>query len=176
MVLPLRRMTRLFLLLALTIAPAAARAEVEVAFWSHPRDRDYEHTFLIMRGTVDATHERIDSNVGFTAAERASPMLLVRSANGRLQRVSRGYVGRSRAHFTLRLDDARFLALRAYIARWRAAPQPSYNLHRRNCVHFVMGAAEVLGLRINRDTAYVLDPAAFLDELARLNPRVMPLR
>lgn len=164
------------MVLALLMVPSVASAAVEVTFWSHPRDNDYEHTFIVMRGTIEATGTRVDTNIGFTAAARASPILLVRPANGRMQRVSRGYIGRSRPHFTLRLTDAQYLVLQTFIARWRAVPQPSYNLRTRNCVHFVMGAAEALGLRVNRDTPHTFDPAAFLAEIERLNPRLVAAR
>ncbi len=158
--------------LLLCLSPQAARAEVTVTFWSHDRDRNYEHTFIVMRGTVDATGERVDTNVGFTAAVRPSPALLISAVPGRMQRVSRGYMATSRPRFSVVLDDRRYHALTAFIARWRAGAQPSYHLYRRNCVHFVLDAAAAIGLNVNRTTPFLLDPVGFVGELIRLNPAV----
>lgn len=165
----------LFLLMSLLAAPA--RAEVLVTFWSHEQDENYPHTFLVLQGTVDATGRRVDTNIGFTARS-ASPAVLIGPVEGRMERVSRGYIARatSRPHFSLRLNDAQYAALQAHIARWRAQAQPNYDLNNRNCVHFVMEAAALLGLQVNRRSAYFLDPPRFLAEVMRLNPRLVPAR
>ena len=165
----------LALLLSLLAAPA--RAEVLVTFWSHAQDRNYPHAFLVMRGTVDATGQRVDDNIGFTARS-VSPAILIQSVNGRMDRVSAAYMARptSRPHFSLRLNDTQYAALQAFIARWRAQAQPSYNLNDRNCVHFVMEAAALLGLTVNRRSAHFLDPPDFLDEVMRLNPQLVAAR
>ena len=173
-------MMRLFfaLVAALGLVVAVpARADVTVTFWSHTRDQNYPHAFILMRGRVDATGEVVDSNIGFTA-RRLSPGLLFGSVDGQMETLSAGYVARatSAPHFSVRLDDAGYARLTAAIARWRAAPQPGYNLNRRNCVHFVMEMAAVLGLSVNRQTAHVRSPRDFMLELMRLNPTVTPAR
>ena len=173
-------MMRLFfaLVAALGLLVAVpARADVTVTFWSHTRDQNYPHAFILMRGRVDATGEVVDSNIGFTA-RRLSPGLLFGSVDGQMETLSAGYVARatSAPHFSVRLDDAGYARLTAAIARWRAAPQPGYNLNRRNCVHFVMEMAAVLGLSVNRQTAHVRSPRDFMLELMRLNPTVTPAR
>lgn len=163
------------ILLALTLLLSAwsapASAEVVVTFWSHDRDQNYQHAFLVMRGRVDATGEAVDTNIGFTA-RRLSPGLLWGSVQGEMERLSDGYVARatSRPHFSVRLDDAGYARLQAFIARWAAERQPNYNLDRRNCIHFIMDAAATLGLSVNRRTSHLRDPKSFLEEVMRLNP------
>ncbi len=167
----------LSLSLAVALLAVPARSEVLVTFWSHAQDSNYPHAFLVMRGSVDATGQRVDDNIGFTARS-VSPAILIQSVEGRMDRVSRGYMARatSRAHFTLRLDDAQYARLQAFIVRWRARPQPSYNLNDRNCVHFVMEAAALLGLTVNRRSSHFLDPPEFLDEVMTLNPQLAATR
>jgi hypothetical protein len=163
----------LALLFVLGFLPAAAQAQVVATFWSHERDQNYEHAFIRLQGMVAATGERIDTNIGFTAVS-ASPMVLLGSVSGQMETVSAGYIARpaSRPHFSMTLDDAGYARLMAFVARWRAQAQPNYNLNRRNCVHFVMEAAALLGLNINRQSPHFRNPRAFLDDVVRLNPDV----
>jgi len=123
----------LALLLSMLALAAPAEAEVLVTFWSHDRDQNYPHAFITMQGRVDATGEVVDTNMGFTA-NSISPMLLIGSVGGHLERLSAGYLARptTRPHFALRLNDAQFARLRAAIAQWQSYRQPSYNLNRRN--------------------------------------------
>jgi hypothetical protein len=161
------------LILLLALLPVPAAAEVVATFWSHDRDQNYEHAFIVLEGTVEATGQRVSTNYGFTA-RRVSPMVLLRSVEGQMETVSAGYIARatSRPHFRVVLSDAAYARLMAFIRRWEAAPQPSYNLNRRNCVHFVVEAAAVLGLTVNRQTRHNRQPRQALDELMRLNPTV----
>lgn len=165
------------LVLLVSLLAAPARAEVLVTFWSHAQDENYPHAFLVLQGTIDATGQRVDTNIGFTA-RRATPAVLIGPVEGQMQRVSRSYIARptSRPHFSLRLNDSQYAALQAHIARWRAQAQPNYDLNNRNCVHFVMEAAALLGLTVNRRSGYFLDPPRFLEEVMRLNPRLVPAR
>jgi hypothetical protein len=171
----MRRLLFAFLCLVATLAPVPARAEVVVTFWSHSRDQNYPHAFMVMRGRVEATGAVVDTNIGFTARS-VSPMVLLGSVRGQMEVLSAGYIARatSRPHFALRLTDDQYARLQAFIARWRAAPQPSYNLNRRNCVHFIMDTAAELGLTVNRNTAHYREPGLFLEEVMRLNPRLTP--
>ncbi len=166
-------MTRLLALLSLLLlaVSAPARAEVTVTFWSHDRDRNYEHAFIVMRGSIDATGERVDTSVGFTA-RRITPGILLGSVQGMMEAVTPEYMARptSRPHFAVRLDDAGYARLQQRIAAWAAHRQPSYHLNRRNCVHFIMDMAAGLGLAVNRRSAHFREPRAFLGEVMRLNP------
>lgn len=162
-------------LIALSCTAAPAAAEVVVTFWSHSRDQNYPHAFLTMRGRIDATGEAVDTNIGFTA-RNASPMVLLGSVAGEMEVLSAGYVARatSRPHFALRLNDAQYARLTSFIATWGAQRQPNYNLNRRNCVHFIMEAAALLGLSVNRQSAHFRQPTDFLNEVMRLNPHLTP--
>jgi hypothetical protein len=166
-----RHVFLLLLPLLVVLLPVPAAAEVLATFWSHDRDQNYEHAFIVLRGTVEATGERIDTNIGFTA-RRVTPMVLLGSVEGQMETVSAGYIARaaSRPHFRLTLDDAGYARLMAFVGRWRSTAQPSYNLNRRNCVHFVIEAAAALGLSVNRQTRHTRQPRQAIEEIMRLNP------
>ena len=162
----------MILLMAMAVnAATPAHADVLVSFWSHDQDRNYPHAFLRMVGRIESTRRAVDTNVGFTARS-ISPAVFVGSVSGTLEHLSRGYLARptNHAHFALRLNDAQYAALEAFMVRWRSMPQPSYNLLSRNCVHFIMEAAAVLGLRVNRQSSHFREPGLFLDEVVALNP------
>lgn len=163
----------LFAILAFLVT-APASAEVVVTFWSHDRDQNYQHAFLTMRGRIDASGEAVDTNIGFTA-QMASPLVLLGSVAGRMEVLSPGYVARatSRPHFALRLNDAQYARLTAFIASWRGQSGGRYNLGRRNCVHFIMEAAATFGLEVNRRSAFFRAPGDFLNEVMRLNPTLV---
>ena len=58
-------------------------------------------------------------------------------------------IARSDRQFALTLTDEQYAAVMAVVERWRTRRQPSYNLSRRNCVHFVAEIAEASGLRVD---------------------------
>ncbi len=169
---------RLRLLLAallLTLLASPAAAQVKLTFWGHDRDQNYPHAFITMEGRAGG--RTVNDAIGFTA-RRITPAVLFGAVPGMLERPSRDYMRRATTYptFSVTLDDAGYARLRAHIARWRALSQPSYDLNRRNCVHFVLEAAAAVGLRVNRQTPHTQAPRAFLDELRRLNPQVAPER
>ncbi len=161
------------LLLAFGAAPAFA--QVKLTFWGHERDENYPHAFITMEGRSGG--RQVSEATGFTA-RRITPRVLFGPVDGMLERPSRGYMRRATTYpaFSIMLDDAGYARVRAHIQRWRALAQPSYDLNRRNCVHFVLEAAAAVGLRVNRDTPHTQSPRQFLDELRRLNPQVTPER
>ena len=55
------------------------------------------------------------------------------------------------------------------VARWRALPQPSYDLDKRNCVHFVAELAASLGMRVELPKKLVKKPKSFLNLVAETN-------
>lgn len=153
------------------IAPSVAQAEIDVTFYSHEFGDTFPHGFIVLKGTLDATGEVVDANYGFTA-KNVSPAILFGSVIGIVESVEPKYIADSNPHFTVRLDDAAYARLLAKVAEWRDWPQKSYNLGKRNCVHFVMEAAETVGLRVNRASKYFKKPRSFLQEVERLNPTV----
>ena len=149
-------------------APAAA--SVEVAFYSRELGgNNFPHAFVALRGTIDATGETVDTTYGFTA-KAVTPALLFGSVAGEVVVEGERQVARSDRQFSVTLTDDRYVALMAVVERWRSAPQPSYNLNRRNCVHFVAELAEAAGLRVERVDRLMKRPRSFLLHVRELNP------
>ncbi len=163
----------LWLLLALLLglhAPAAAA--VEIAFYSRELGgNNFPHAFVSLRGTVDATGERVETSVGFTA-KAVTPAILFGSVAGEIVIEGPAQIARSDRQFAFALSDARFRAVVAVIERWRSRPQPSYNLSRRNCVHFVGELAQAAGLRVEYVARLMRRPRSFLQHVRSLNPQL----
>ena len=148
-----------------------ARAEVVVSFYSHDFGDRFPHAFIALKGKVDATGEVVDVNYGFTASS-VSPAILLGSVKGEVQTSKTDYIAKSDRQFDVTVDDATYARLMAKVAEWRDREQPSYSLNKRNCVHFVMELAEVVGLQVNRKSKLFKKPKSFLIEVKGLNPRL----
>jgi hypothetical protein len=158
------------LALALFGFHASATAAVEVAFYSRELGgNNFPHAFVALRGTVDSTGEAVDTTYGFTA-KAVTPALLFGSVSGEVVVEREGQIARSDRQFSITLSDEGYAALMAVVERWRSAPQPSYNLNRRNCVHFVADLAEAAGLRVERVERLMKRPRSFLLHVRELNP------
>jgi hypothetical protein len=151
------------------MTPDAARAEVLITFYSHELDNYFPHAFIKLTGKVDSTGEVVDTNYGFTARS-TSPAILWGSVGGMIETKSAKYVRNSKPHFSFQLADADYRRVMDMVNKWRNIPGKSYNLGKRNCVHFAMEAAALLGLSINRQTKFLKKPTSFMLELLRLNP------
>ena len=163
------RLILLFLLLLCAGLTTPARAEVVVSFYSHDFGDRFPHAFIVLKGKVDATGEVIDINYGFTASS-VSPAILLGSVKGEVQTSKPDYIAKSDRQFDVTVDDATYARLMAKVAEWRDREQPSYSLNKRNCVHFVMELAEVVGLQVNRKSKLFKKPKSFLIEVKGLNP------
>jgi hypothetical protein len=149
-------------------APAAAA--VEIAFYSRELGgNNFPHAFVALHGTIDATGEPVDTTYGFTA-KAVTPALLFGSVSGEVVVEGEREIARSDRQFAITLPDEGYAALMAVVERWRNAPQPSYNLNRRNCVHFVAELAEAAGLRVERIDRLMKRPRSFLLHVRELNP------
>src|SRR4249919_2256872 len=138
------RIWLLFLLMFGMQAPAAAA--VEIAFYSRELGgNNFPHAFVVLHGTVDATGETVDTSLGFTA-HSITPGILWGSVRGEVLVEGERQIARSDRQFALTLSDERYRAVMTVVDRWRNMPQPSYNLNRRNCVHFVAEMAAAAGL------------------------------
>ena len=146
-----------------------ARAEVVVSFYSHDFGDRFPHAFIVLKGKVDATGEVVDVNYGFTASS-VSPAILLGSVKGEVQTSKPDYIAKSDRQFDVTVDDATYARLMAKVAEWRDREQPSYSLNKRNCVHFVMELAEVVGLTVNRRSKLFKKPKSFLIEVREMNP------
>jgi hypothetical protein len=157
------------LALFLTLAPAQLRAEVLATFYSHDFGDHFPHAFFTLKGTDNKTGEAIDINYGFTA-KSVSPEILMGSVSGMIETKEAKYVSKSNAHFTIKLTAEQYDSLAAHVEKWRNIPGKSYNLNKQNCVHFVMEAAELLGIQVNRKSKLFKKPKSFLLEVMTLNP------
>ncbi len=146
-----------------------ARAEVVVSFYSHDFGDRFPHAFIVMKGTLDATGEAVAANYGFTAVS-VSPAILFGSVKGKVESSKPDYIDKSDRQFDVTVDDATYGRVLAKVAEWRDREQPSYSLNKRNCVHFVMELAEVVGLQVNRKSKLFKKPKSFLIEVKGLNP------
>lgn len=163
----------LFILTVLLALPAAAHAEVTVTFYSHEFGENFPHAFVKLDGTIEATGEPVDISYGFTARS-VSPAILFGSVKGKIQVSRPNYVAKSDPQFSLAISDAQYGELLALVGKWQALPGRSYNLGRRNCVHFVAEVARLLGLSTNPESRYFKKPRSFLREVLALNPRLSP--
>jgi hypothetical protein len=163
------RLSILFCILLLALLPASARAEVVATFYSHDFGDHFPHAFIKLTGKVQATGEVIDTNYGFTAVN-TSPAILLGSVKGMIETKDAKYVSKSNPHFSLTLSDADYRKLMDHVEQWRNLGGKSYNLNKRNCVHFVMEAAVLLGLSVNRGSKFFKKPKSFVLEVMKLNP------
>ncbi|HEU0100037.1 MAG TPA: hypothetical protein VFQ67_14845 [Allosphingosinicella sp.] len=153
-------------LLALTAAPGWAA--VSITFYSKELGASFPHAFVILEGTPDRGGPRIEEDYGFTA-KTISPAILWGKVSGEvITDHSVGYVKGSDRHFTVALTDSEYDAVMATIARWRSARQPSYDLDKHNCVHFVAELAAAIGM--TADTRKLMKkPRSFLEALTARN-------
>lgn len=156
----------------LAIAAVPASAAVSITFYSKELGASFPHAFVVVEGVLDRGGPRIEEDYGFTA-KAISPAILWGKVSGEVitdHTVS--YVRGSDRHFTLTLSDAEYDRAMATVARWRSAKQPSYDLDKHNCVHFVAEIATSVGL--TADTSRLMKkPRSFLEALTAANrPRL----
>lgn len=170
-----RRLAALALLLSWLLA-APAQAAVEIAFYSRELGgNNFPHAFVSLEGVVDSTGERVDTSYGFTA-RAISPAILFGSVAGEVLVEGERQIARSDRQFALTLSDAQYRAVMAVVERWRTRAQPSYNLNRRNCVHFVAELAAAVGLRVETPARLMKRPRSFLQHIRALNPSLAAAR
>lgn len=169
--LPLRPVLAL-LALFLLVLPVQAWAAVEIAFYSRELGgNNFPHAFVVLKGGIDSTGEAIDTSYGFTA-KAVTPAILFGSVAGEVLVEGERQIARSDRQFALTLTDAQYTAVMAVVERWRTRPQPSYNLNRRNCIHFVAEIAEAAGLRIDYPRRLMRRPRSYLQHVRTLNPQL----
>lgn len=145
-----------------------------MAFYSRELGgNNFPHAFVVLHGTVDATGVPVDTSFGFTA-HSVTPAILFGSVTGEVVVEGPRQIASSDRQFALTLSDERYRAVVAVVDRWRNTAQPSYNLNRRNCVHFVAELAEAAGLHVERVPRLMKRPRSFLLHLRSLNPAIAP--
>lgn len=165
---------RLFILtlcMPLLLFAQSAQAAITITFYSHDFGSHFPHAFVTLKGTVDSTGEVVDTNYGFTAVN-ITPGILFGSVKGKISTSKAKYVETSDPHFSLVLTDEQYLKVLAKMREWRDKPQKSYNLGKRNCVHFISEVAQILNIKTNKDTKYYKKPKSFLREVKSLNPEL----
>jgi hypothetical protein len=156
------------LLVAFAVAPAPAWAAVELSFYSKELGTSFPHAFVTMHGTLDRGGARVDADYGFSA-KTISPAILFGKVTGEvISDHGAAYIKGSDRHFSLRLNDADYDRVIAAVERWRRLPQPSYDLNRQNCVHFVATIAQALGMKADT-TRLMKKPRSFLEALTEAN-------
>lgn len=154
-------------LLAFGAAPAAAA--VEITFYSKELGSSFPHAFITVKGTPDRGGAAVDEDYGFTAKAVTPAILFGRVGGEVITNHTEDYVKASDAHFTLTLSDAEFDRVMETVARWRARKQPSYDLDKANCVHFVGELAAAAGMRIDVRKGLMKKPRSYLEALSALN-------
>ena len=165
------RLPRALALLAATLlalAAAPAWAAVSVTFYSKELGASFPHAFIIFEGIPERGGRRIEEDYGFTAKTISPAILWGKVAGEVITDHSVSYVRGSDRHFTLTLTDAEYDQAMATVERWRAAAQPSYDLDRHNCVHFVAEIATSVGLAADT-RRFTKKPRSFLEGLTRAN-------
>lgn len=158
----------LAILFALGLPTTQAHTAVEVSFYSKEFGSSFPHAFVRVKGTVDRTGERVDTNYGFTA-KTISPAILMGSVAGEIVTSKPAYVAASDRHFAFLLSDSEYDKLLATVEKWRSGKQPSYNLNSRNCVFFVAEVAAALGMKAETPKALMKKPRSYVQSLLSAN-------
>lgn len=165
------RLPRALALLAvalLALASAPAWAAVSITFYSKELGASFPHAFVIVEGALDRGGPRIAEDYGFTAKTISPAILWGKVAGEVITDHTASYVRGSDRHFTLTLTDAEYDRAMATVQRWRSAKQPSYDLDKHNCVHFVAEIAAAVGL--TADTRrFMKKPRSYLEALTGAN-------
>lgn len=153
----------------LLMLPAPAQAAVTMAFWSRDFGNYFPHAFFTLRGTPDAGGVAVDASYGFTA-KSITPKLLFGNVGGKVERPKRGYMEGSHVRFSVTLSDAQYAQVVALVQAWdEKTGDATYNLGKRNCVHFVRQAAMIAGLTADFPKL-MKKPGRFLVSVAAANP------
>jgi len=149
---------------------SAANAAVEISFYSRELGgNNFPHAFVNLKGQPDSGGPAIDRRFGFTA-KAISPAILTGSVGGTVMNEPLPYVAKSNRHFSFTLSDEQYRSVMTTIERWQAKKQPSYNLNRANCVHFVGDLARAAGLVVPPRDDLMKKPRSFLLAVKAANP------
>jgi hypothetical protein len=165
----LRRLAVIVAALLIAAWSLPASAAVRITFYSKELGASFPHAFVTMDGTLDRTGERITVDYGFTA-KTVTPMILFHAVGGEvISDHGAAYIRASDKHFTLTLSDADYDKVIGVVTRWRGLPQPSYDLDKRNCIHFVADIAASLGMKVETPRKLMKKPRSYLDMLTEAN-------
>ena len=155
--------------LLLLVAAWPAQAAVTLTFWTRELGNYFPHAFVTLKGSTDAG-EAVDTSFGFTARS-IGPSILFGSVKGRIDITNKQYMTRSHALFSVVLTDEQYRAVLRVRDEWDAETgDATYNMNRRNCVHFVGEIARRAGLVVEEPRRLMKRPTSFTRSLAALNP------
>jgi hypothetical protein len=164
-----RRLLCLFATLALAFGTAPAWAAVQMTFYTKEFGASFPHTFVILDGSLDRSGERVFEDYGFSA-KTISPAILWGRVGGKvISDHEPSYVNASDKHFTVTLSDAEYDRVLAAVERWRAAKQPSYDLDKANCIHFVAELAAAIGMEAGPRKGLMRKPRSFIEAVTLAN-------
>jgi hypothetical protein len=156
------------MILALLLMHTPAAAQVVISFYSHDLGSSFPHAFITLKGTTESG-QQVDTNFGFTA-KAVTPAILMGSVGGKIETSKPSYVASSDRQFSVKLDDRQYASVMALVEKWRTLPGKSYNLNKRNCIHFVGEVAQLVGIRVVFEKDLLKKPKSFLLSLVNLNP------
>jgi hypothetical protein len=165
------RILALFFAFVFAATASPAFAAVELSFYSRELGTNFPHAFVGLKGNVDATGERIDTSLGFTA-HSVTPALLFGAVRGEVVVEGDEQIRRSTRQFTVVLTDEQYQRVMRVVEEWRNAPQPSYRLRQHSCVHFVSAIAASIGLQVDNSQRLMNRPRSFLLRVLELNPQL----
>ena len=154
------------LFFAVTLAPA--RAAVTITFWSQEFGSNFPHAFFTLNGTPDAGGPPVNTSYGFTL-KRISPAALFGNVPGDVHVTKQDYIDKSNAHFSVVLTDAQYAAVLRLVEEWGPRGNSTYNLNRRNCVHFVAEAMRRSGLTVVEAKKLMKKPRSFTQSIEAMN-------
>ena len=161
-----------FVALATFSQPACAKVQIEFhSFNGSVFFGRYPHTFVVFRGTLDDTGQKIDENFGFTA-KHVSPAVLSGPVEGEIYIEQPKWIAKTNRHFTITVDDATYRKMRAEVDFWGNHPGKFYDLDHNNCVSFVGKIAQMAGLKVDYPKDLMRKPRAWLNHIAALNPQL----
>lgn len=164
----MRRAIALLFAALLAALAVPASAAVSITFYSKELSTSFPHAFVVVEGVLDRGGPRIAEDYGFTAKTISPAILWGKVAGEVITDHTVSYVKGSDRHFTLTLTDAEYDRAMATVERWRSTRQPSYDLDKHNCVHFVAEIAASVGL--TADTRrFMKKPRSYLETLTEAN-------
>ena len=147
--------------------PAASK--VRAGFYGHDYGDYFPHAFVVLRGTVEKTGQKVDRRYGFTA-EKISIAILAGPVVGTFNVLEDSYITSTKKYFEIVLTDAQYLKVLGTVEEWKSVKGKSYSLQNRNCIHFVGKIAETVGLRVTYEKRLLRKPILFLQNIMKLNP------
>lgn len=163
---------KLWLALLLLLAPLrAVEARVVASFYSHELGSTFPHAFFTLEGALEGSGEKIATNYGFTA-KAVTPAVLFGPVVGVVESAKPSYIANSDKRFSIALTDAQYAAVMEVVKRWQQMPGKSYDLNKRNCIHFVGHVAQAIGLNVVFEKGLLKKPRSFLEHVVKLNPWV----